>query len=578
MSEELIRKAIHEFAVAVQGLKDANILLVDELGKCMSIAPTPTNDVRVKAATDKFAAALQGLNDVGMVLDPRKLDEPQSADTVEPVAQVTPVETAVADKTDAKQTDRRKRRAPETVDDFIYWFFNSPQSELYNVKCGQYECKLGDSESKTAHTLMFHSKLRRHRYIWGGSEDQKFAEPKNANNIVGIRPIDSVVGIFNASALLYGASHRPQKRPQAAAEKAGAIPIPFETVVSKDNGIGLDLSKIEILDWGGSEKVIIPPAPSTTQPSYTPFYVTHRHFAGAVLLRIIDKYFLFDADRQELKRFGFNPFFTQLAEPAYTIPGAYDSLMPATVKAALVEGRAVKRQGEFFFVPLTQSELFTCIDAVHVPGPYCNYAAWFDFVWFTQVIKDVGAAQYNCMLGARKYNISVFIDKCGEKCDGFVPTDDGIEIDAADVLANEMLTCTHAEGSELARGECFPISINTDELIKKDTWYSGESHTHLCELDSFLSAACSATDTGTGEYNKKYGILHNVSIGETGQNSWARHRATAVIDMTKKNNTVLAAGCVMHTGREHLPLYLEGWHKVIANNAVGNWTVSGDVD
>jgi hypothetical protein len=41
---------------------------------------------------------------------------------------------------------------------------------------------------------------------------------------------------------------------------------------------------------------------------------------------------------------------------------------------------------------------------------------------------------------------------------------------------------------------------------------------------------------------------------------------------------VLAIGAVVHEGREHRPVFLDTWHKVVGNTATANWTVSGDVD
>lgn len=77
-----------------------------------------------------------------------------------------------------------------------------------------------------------------------------------------------------------------------------------------------------------------------------------RHFIGAMLLRVSDKYFLFDVDRQELKYYRFNAFLSELPKSCKTINEAYDSLIPTTVKRALSSNKKVLRQGEWFFIPM----------------------------------------------------------------------------------------------------------------------------------------------------------------------------------------------------------------------------------
>lgn len=82
------------------------------------------------------------------------------------------------------------------------------------------------------------------------------------------------------------------------------------------------------------------------------------HFTGAKLFEVEGKYFLFDVDRNEIKHKIFNPFIVQLKEPAKTIKEAYENLKPTIVKKALKDGKKVKRQGEWFFIPVNPSKEF----------------------------------------------------------------------------------------------------------------------------------------------------------------------------------------------------------------------------
>lgn len=79
--------------------------------------------------------------------------------------------------------------------------------------------------------------------------------------------------------------------------------------------------------------------------------LTDRHFVGAMILKLGKKYYLFDVDRQELKHYRFNPFLTELPKKATTLKEAYELLEPEEVKKAKKQGKDVKRQGEWFFIP-----------------------------------------------------------------------------------------------------------------------------------------------------------------------------------------------------------------------------------
>jgi hypothetical protein len=79
-----------------------------------------------------------------------------------------------------------------------------------------------------------------------------------------------------------------------------------------------------------------------------------RHFSGGCLFAIDNETYLFDIDRQELNHGIFNAFVTKLPSRVDTIKDAYDLLMPDEVKKAINGGIEVNRQGEFFFVKVSE--------------------------------------------------------------------------------------------------------------------------------------------------------------------------------------------------------------------------------
>lgn len=82
------------------------------------------------------------------------------------------------------------------------------------------------------------------------------------------------------------------------------------------------------------------------------------HFMGAMVFSLerkgegIRSYYLFDIDRGDLKEQVINPFLSRLPRACRSVEDAYDSLMPEEVRTALKEGKAVVRQGEWFFIPV----------------------------------------------------------------------------------------------------------------------------------------------------------------------------------------------------------------------------------
>lgn len=86
-------------------------------------------------------------------------------------------------------------------------------------------------------------------------------------------------------------------------------------------------------------------------------YKLKQHFAGARLFSIGDKLFLLDMDRGELEHGILNPFLVELPTKVSTIQDAYKSLKPKEVLDAETSGLKILRQGEWFFIPVTDEVL-----------------------------------------------------------------------------------------------------------------------------------------------------------------------------------------------------------------------------
>lgn len=82
---------------------------------------------------------------------------------------------------------------------------------------------------------------------------------------------------------------------------------------------------------------------------------TTRHFVGACIFAICEEHYLFDVDRQELEHGIFNAFVTKLATRETSIKEAYNSLVPEYVAKCILDGKDVKRQGEFYFIKVSDT-------------------------------------------------------------------------------------------------------------------------------------------------------------------------------------------------------------------------------
>lgn len=124
--------------------------------------------------------------------------------------------------------------------------------------------------------------------------------------------------------------------------------LPFHAFVEAK----LDLLRARVVVQGPQEEVGVMEREYDRKKKDYIDVIKPRHFIGACLFEVQNKYFLFDIDRGEIAHGIFNPFIVELPGPAASIPEAYDSLKPDEVKEAEARGLKVKRQGEWFFIPV----------------------------------------------------------------------------------------------------------------------------------------------------------------------------------------------------------------------------------
>lgn len=128
--------------------------------------------------------------------------------------------------------------------------------------------------------------------------------------------------------------------------------IPFS--VFKEAALSMDT--FTVVDRGAEETIRVKRV-KTVKKNKVPTQVEYfedQHFTGASLFSVGGKTYLFDMDRRELKWGIVNPFMVEIpnSKEVKTIAQAYDALMPAEVKEALKHKQNVKRQGEWFFIPV----------------------------------------------------------------------------------------------------------------------------------------------------------------------------------------------------------------------------------
>jgi hypothetical protein len=190
-------------------------------------------------------------------------------------------------------------------------------------------------------------------YIYHEPEIKKYHED------IAYRLNDGSI-LFNSNRLKYATKYaygnrlnrwgNEPEQCQLILEKNGAIPIPF-TLFEETNTDVRDFS------W------IVKPVPETLKVLQTRGlsynqkpYPIDRHFSGACVFSINDDQYLFDVDRQEIENhLIFNPFVTKLPSKVKSIKEAYEVLMPDEVKKAISDKKEVLRQGEFYFIKVSDN-------------------------------------------------------------------------------------------------------------------------------------------------------------------------------------------------------------------------------
>lgn len=124
--------------------------------------------------------------------------------------------------------------------------------------------------------------------------------------------------------------------------------IPF-SVFTEAN---LDLTKINILARGPEMDVVRTESKWDSKTHKNVKFDVNVHFTGSSLFTVEGRTFLFDIDQREIKHKIFNAFLVELKKPVKTIEAAYASLKPQAVIDAEAKGLKVKRQGEWFFIPV----------------------------------------------------------------------------------------------------------------------------------------------------------------------------------------------------------------------------------
>lgn len=115
---------------------------------------------------------------------------------------------------------------------------------------------------------------------------------------------------------------------------------------------GLNLNKLHILERGPEMTVTRTEEKYDSKKRKNVKFDVEVHFTGASLFQVENKTFLFDIDQREIKHKIFNAFLVELTKPVKTIAEAYHSLKPKEVLEAEKAGLEVKRQGEWFFIPV----------------------------------------------------------------------------------------------------------------------------------------------------------------------------------------------------------------------------------
>jgi len=366
------------------------------------------------------------------------------------------------------------------------------------------------------------------------------SQHEHGSDVLAIRLKDGRI-LGNAARLKYCESHTGAviKTCQQVLIDKGVAMVPFNVFVEA----GLDLSKTEVIEHGGEEKIdILRPGRSynsseilneeglqkrMSEPKLkcrksdyihckanNKYYLKAqidfgRHYIGAMLLKVDKKTYLIDIDRGELPYYRMNPFVVEVKDGVKTISAAYDSLIPASVRRAQKQGLKVVRQGEWFFIPSNIKDEDT---------------------WKKRLPKRLADA--SSLPRGYEYGITV----------------------------------PHSYHSG-----CQLVDIKADSERILDP-----AHRKLFKV---LATAYNKRAKNYNKYREKYRKLEQSDkIPRRGDLRAGNNRPNRVDKMFKYNGKTYVQGSVEHSGREHEPIVLKGWHIPVPNTGINSFTISGDID
>ena len=283
-------------------------------------------------------------------------------------------------------------------------------------------------------------------------------------------------------------------------------------------------------EWRLKEPAYTPFDPPK-QGMYIPFKDTHDlperfssrgywHTLGGVLLRKGNDYYLCALDEGSY-------FVSHLSKPAESVHEAFDSLKPQAVKDAFAEGKNVKRQGEWFFIPTGMD------DAI--------------------LAEKVGLNKTGVRRIARQ---------------NILPSSDNrSNTHRAVLFVNEPQILelkkqkTNLEKQVSLLGE----QVN-DRFVADVTRTMGSNPTMARQLYREKFDALAA------EYRKEYNEQRIERLRKI-------NHIDDELEKAYKQGHVLARGTVYHSGREHASLKLGvEWHEVYQNTEIRSWSASGRFD
>ncbi|MFC1453858.1 hypothetical protein ACFLQL_01625 [Verrucomicrobiota bacterium] len=430
------------------------------------------------------------------------------------------IATEQVDTKKGHRAPNKKNIAPDHVNDFVRWFVTSPLTDLYAVSRGQYQSIKEDNRFK----LLFHSKYTSWR--------SRNTKEKN-ENILALRYLNDSPALVSSdnSFSYYGGGWRGA-RPQIAAMEAGGLPVPFSVIVDAKEGLGKSIDDVTAVSWDPQEKLNIIGRNQVRWDSGMDYI--ERHFAGATVFKIGEKYYLIDADREDLKVGVFNAFFVELPNTGIknpTVKQAYESLFPNALKGVT----NYIRQGELFFKPMDKNEI-------------------------EKLILSSGKGKRKISAAKDKHNYDIIMKLT-----------DGIAIHDYNETVRQLTSETKSTGKVTKEMEVI-IARRTKLLpneIKRDD--NGWGAPGEDELEKRL-------DGTSAHFNLEHDVAIPLATGRRNNRQQTfNHQTTLLFKLKAADKTrIFSAGTVTHSG--HYTLYMPGWHEVFVSKGTNSWDISGRID